>query len=71
VRVLTDGDPEVERTLIFRDGLRTHPEERDLYERTKRDLAAHRWAYVQDYADAKSTVVEGIISRAREDQQTV
>ena len=28
-------------------------------------LAVRRWAYVQDYADAKSSVVEGIIARAR------
>jgi GrpB-like predicted nucleotidyltransferase (UPF0157 family) len=38
-------------------------------ERTKRELAARRWAYVQDYADAKSSVVEGIIARAREDRE--
>jgi GrpB-like predicted nucleotidyltransferase (UPF0157 family) len=28
-------------------------------------LAARRWAYIQDYADAKSSVVEEIIARAR------
>ena len=50
--------------LAFRDRLRARPEERDLYERTKRELAARRWDYVQDYADAKSAVVEKIISRA-------
>jgi hypothetical protein len=31
---------------------------------TKRDLAARTWDYVQDYADAKSDVVEEITSRA-------
>jgi GrpB-like predicted nucleotidyltransferase (UPF0157 family) len=65
------ADPEVERMLIFRDRLRSDLDDRDLYERTKRDLAARHWAYVQDYADAKSTVVEEIISRACQDQQTV
>ena len=50
--------------LIFRDRLRSVPDERELYERTKRELAARRWDYVQDYADAKSDVVEGIIARA-------
>jgi GrpB protein len=59
VHVLTIGDLEVERMLLFRDRLRRHPEDRELYERTKRELAALRWAYVQDYADAKSSVVEG------------
>ena len=53
--------------LLFRDRLRSHPEDRELYERTKRELAAARWSYVQDYADAKSSVVEEIIARARAD----
>jgi GrpB-like predicted nucleotidyltransferase (UPF0157 family) len=55
--------------LLFRDRLRARPEERELYERTKRELAAARWDYIQDYADAKSSVVEEIISRARGDQK--
>ena len=63
IHVFSVGCPEVVRMLAFRDRLRARPEERDLYERTKRELAARRWDYVQDYADAKSTVVEEIISR--------
>ena len=50
--------------LAFRDWLRSHDDERDLYLRTKRELAARHWVYVQDYADAKSEVVEAIIARA-------
>ena len=50
--------------LAFRDRLRSHDDERDLYLRTKRELAARDWVYVQDYADAKGEVVEGIIARA-------
>ena len=46
-------------------------EERELYQRTKRELAARRWDYIQDYADAKSTVVEEIISRAQADQEAL
>jgi GrpB-like predicted nucleotidyltransferase (UPF0157 family) len=69
VHVFSLGSPEVERMVMFRDRLRTHPQDRDLYQRTKRELAAQRWAYVQDYADAKSSVVETIIARARADQQ--
>lgn len=65
VHVFTDGSSEVERMLLFRDRLRSRPEERQLYERTKRELAARRWAYIQNYADAKSWVVEEIIARAR------
>lgn len=66
IHVFSIGCPEVERMLMFRDRLRSHPDDRDVYERTKRDLAVRRWAYVQDYADAKSEVVEAIIRRARE-----
>jgi GrpB-like predicted nucleotidyltransferase (UPF0157 family) len=58
--------PEVERMLLFRDRLRTRSEDRELYERTKRELAARRWDYIQDYADAKSAAIEEIISRARD-----
>ena len=64
LHVFTDGSPEVERMVAFRDRLRADPAERDLYLRTKRDLAAQEWQYVQHYADAKSAVVEDILSRA-------
>lgn len=57
------GRVEVERMLGFRDWLRAHPEDRHLYAAEKRRLAARRWRYVQDYADAKSTVVEAILAK--------
>jgi GrpB-like predicted nucleotidyltransferase (UPF0157 family) len=69
IHVFTVGSPEVERMLLFRDRLRAQPAERRLYERVKQELAARRWDYIQDYADAKSSVVEEIISRARADQK--
>ena len=58
------GSSEIDRMLAFRDWLRTHDDERELYLATKRELAARHWTYVQDYADAKGEVVEGIIARA-------
>ncbi len=63
VHVFTVGCPEVGRMVAFRDRLRSRPEERDLYERTKRQLAARHWDFVHDYADAKTAVVEDIMSR--------
>jgi GrpB-like predicted nucleotidyltransferase (UPF0157 family) len=48
----------------FRDWLRTHDDDRLLYESTKRDLAAREWDFIQDYADAKSAIVEEIRVRA-------
>jgi GrpB-like predicted nucleotidyltransferase (UPF0157 family) len=64
LHVYSPGNPEVERMVGFRDWLRTHDDDRDLYLQTKRELAAREWKYVQNYADAKSAVVEEIIARA-------
>jgi GrpB-like predicted nucleotidyltransferase (UPF0157 family) len=64
LHVFTEGCVEIERHLIFRDRLRSHDDERALYERTKRELAARDWQFVQQYADAKTEVVEAIIARA-------
>jgi GrpB-like predicted nucleotidyltransferase (UPF0157 family) len=36
-----------------------------LYARTKRALAQQNWKYTQNYADAKTAIIEEIISRAR------
>jgi len=64
LHVFPAGCEEIDRMLAFRDHLRTNEADRKLYARTKRELASRHWAYVQDYADAKSKVVEEIISRA-------
>lgn len=56
---------EVDRMLLLRDWLRTNEVDRDLYARAKRELAANEWKYVQNYADAKTEVIEGILARAR------
>jgi GrpB-like predicted nucleotidyltransferase (UPF0157 family) len=64
LHTFTAGSTEIDRMLAFRDRLRTHDHERDLYLQAKRELAARHWVYVQDYADAKSEVVERILARA-------
>ena len=64
LHVFSADCPEIDRMLAFRNHLRRSEADRQLYERTKRDLAAREWAYVQDYADAKTEVVEEIIARA-------
>lgn len=65
LHVFSRGCPEIGRMLLFRDWLRGHPEDRELYSRAKRDLARQRWKYIQNYADAKTAVVEEILARAR------
>lgn len=65
LHVFSQGCTEIERMLLFRDWLRTHPSDRLFYEQTKRELAQRTWKYGQYYADAKTVVVEDIIARAR------
>jgi len=68
VHVYSAGCPEIERVLAFRDRLRINADDRERYERTKRELAAREWDEMDDYAAAKSEVVESIIaSSARDD----
>ena len=64
IHTFTEGSPEIERMLAFRDWLRSNDEDRLLYERTKRDLAAREWKFVQHYADAKTEVIAAIMERA-------
>ncbi|MBV9101808.1 MAG: GrpB family protein [Candidatus Dormibacteraeota bacterium] len=64
VHVFSSGCPEVARMLALRDRLRASEADRALYESAKRDLAARTWRYMQDYADAKSAVVAGVVRRA-------
>ncbi len=64
LHVFSAGCPETDRMVRFRDWLRTSDADRALYERTKRELAARDWKYMQQYADAKTGVVEEIMTRA-------
>ena len=64
LHVFSRGCPEIERMLRFRDWLKNNRDDRDKYARVKRDLAKQQWKYVQDYADAKSAIVQEIMERA-------
>jgi GrpB-like predicted nucleotidyltransferase (UPF0157 family) len=70
LHVLSQGSPETDRTLLFRDWLRANPSDRLLYERTKRELALRGWKYMQNYADAKTAVIEEILARAQKIAQS-
>ena len=63
LHVFSVGCPEIDRMVAFRDRLRTDAADRELYARTKRALARQVWKYTQNYADAKTAVVEEILSR--------
>jgi GrpB-like predicted nucleotidyltransferase (UPF0157 family) len=64
VHVFSAGSPEIGRYLLLRDRLRQDDGERELYARTKRELATKDWPSVDHYAEAKTEIIEGIISRA-------
>lgn len=64
LHVFTTGSSEIGRMLAFRDHLRVNSSDRALYASTKERLAERDWDTVQDYADAKSEVVEDILARA-------
>lgn len=65
LHVFSEGCEEIERMLLFRDWLRNHAGDRLRYEETKRNLAARTWKYRQNYADAKTEIVQEILARAR------
>jgi GrpB-like predicted nucleotidyltransferase (UPF0157 family) len=64
LHVFSAGCQETERMIVFRDWLRAHDADRDLYAGVKRQLAAREWSYMQQYADAKNDVVAAIMRRA-------
>jgi GrpB-like predicted nucleotidyltransferase (UPF0157 family) len=61
--VRTSGN-DMDKMLMFRDCLRSNDADRVLYERIKRDLAKQTWKYMQNYADAKTSIVEEVVERA-------
>lgn len=65
LHVFSAGCEEIDRMLLFRDWLRKNAADRGLYEQTKRSLAQRDWKTVQNYADAKTSVVAEIMMRAQ------
>jgi GrpB-like predicted nucleotidyltransferase (UPF0157 family) len=64
LHVFSEGTSEVERMIRFRDRLRANNTDRDKYAYTKRGLAQRVWRYVQNYADAKTSVIQEIMDRS-------
>lgn len=64
LHVFSQNCEEARRMCAFRDHLRTHPADCKRYAAEKRRLASQQWDYVQDYADAKTAVVQDICRRA-------
>jgi GrpB-like predicted nucleotidyltransferase (UPF0157 family) len=67
VHLCSAGSEWERRHLFFRDRLRSHPDDRDTYAEEKRRLAAQDWPDMNAYADAKTTVIQAILARAKND----
>lgn len=63
LHVWTIGDDEIDRVVGFRDWLRTHVADCELYAATKRTLARKHWRTMQDYANAKTDIIREIQDR--------
>ena len=64
IHVYSLGCPEIDRIILFRNQLRSSPDDRSRYEQTKRKLAERSWECMDDYAKEKTDVVESIITAA-------
>lgn len=68
LHVFSKGSKEIDKYLLFRDYLRSHPDAIAMYASEKRRLAKRKWKYVQNYADAKSEIVQQILEQAKTNQ---
>ncbi len=64
LHVFGSGTSEIDRMLRFRDWLRSNETDRNKYAQVKRDLAKNKWRHIQNYADAKTSIVQEIMERA-------
>ena len=62
VHIYSVGCAEIQRVLTFRDHLRINIDDRRRYEQTKRELASRGWSTMNEYAEAKTEVIESIIT---------
>lgn len=60
------GHPEIKRNLVFRDYLRSHPEDARTYENVKRELAKQYPLDHRAYRREKAGIIQEIDQRAKE-----
>jgi len=70
IHVFEPESQEITDYRDLRDWLRINEADRDLYASTKKKLAQQRWSDMNYYADAKSSVVQQILGRARDWRRT-
>ena len=68
VHIWRSGSEDERRHIVFRDRLRSSPQDRLEYERAKRELVG-RWRDMNYYAHAKSSVIDQIMERVDEEHE--
>jgi GrpB-like predicted nucleotidyltransferase (UPF0157 family) len=64
VHIFSSGCTEIGRMIAFRNHLRGNADDRRSYEALKRNLAKQDWPDMNDYARAKTELVEQIVVKA-------
>ncbi|HVV68827.1 MAG TPA: GrpB family protein [Gammaproteobacteria bacterium] len=64
VHVFASGNPEITRHILFRDYLRTHHKERDVYADLKQQLAQQFPHDIDSYISGKQGFIEDIVQQA-------
>ena len=64
LHVFSPGCQEIQRCLTFRDRLRRNVEDRNRYAQLKQELAAKEWSDMNEYANAKTELIENVIAAA-------
>jgi GrpB-like predicted nucleotidyltransferase (UPF0157 family) len=67
IHIMEPSNAAWQRTLIFRDYLRAHPDEAERYQQLKRDLAQHHRSDREAYTRAKDSYVLAVAEMARKD----
>jgi GrpB-like predicted nucleotidyltransferase (UPF0157 family) len=67
IHIYGPGTPEIRRNIAFRDRLRTDDEARFRYEAVKRRLASRSWDDMNEYAQAKTEIIETILKASMKD----
>jgi GrpB-like predicted nucleotidyltransferase (UPF0157 family) len=70
VHIMQEGDPAIDRYLVFRDRLRAHAGDRELYADTKRALLERGFDDMNEYSNAKTEVVAAIMERAASSRES-
>jgi GrpB-like predicted nucleotidyltransferase (UPF0157 family) len=64
IHIMEPSNAAWQRTLMFRDYLRAHPDEAERYQRLKRDLAQHHRSDREAYTRAKDSYVLAVVEMA-------